>query len=228
MRPQLSSRRPQEPETQRDEVPPLLLRLRLGARAGGAGPGNAGGDAAWACAGARGRSAAEQRDGRRQRGPMPEDKAEVEAPPAASPLSMAICTGLAALILRIRLLSAPQARQAPVMASAPQPTPATTGERRPMAGPGRTRRSPSWMAASRKPDRPAPSRSALAAEISAGNREGLRPPRLPPPDQPIRSRQSAMPWPPPMQSATRPRRCPARRMPCSRRVVRTAPVAPIG
>jgi len=42
------------------------------------------------------------------------------------------------------------------------------------------------------------------------------------------SNASAMPWPPPMHKVTKPRRRPSRRIEWMRRVVRTAPVAPIG
>src|ERR1700719_2093554 len=46
--------------------------------------------------------------------------------------------------------------------------------------------------------------------------------------QAIVSSASAMPWPPPMHKVTIPRRNPSRRSEWIRRVVRTAPVAPIG
>jgi hypothetical protein len=43
--------------------------------------------------------------------------------PATNPLTNAIWAGSAALSLRVRLLSIPQARQAPAIATAPRPTP---------------------------------------------------------------------------------------------------------
>ena len=43
--------------------------------------------------------------------------------PAASPFTRAICSGSVALSLRVRLLSIPQAMQAPTMASEPTPSP---------------------------------------------------------------------------------------------------------
>ena len=72
--------------------------------------------------------------------------------PATRPLIMAICTGSAADSLRVRLLSMPQARQAPAMSKAPQsrPTPppcqdssdraGEDGERAQQAGGGRRSR----------------------------------------------------------------------------------------
>lgn len=46
--------------------------------------------------------------------------------------------------------------------------------------------------------------------------------------QTVRSKVRAMPCPPPMQSVTKPRLTPLRSIACRSRVVKTAPVAPIG